>query len=228
MKGHVDKKDAILYVYDMLPKTKRQEIDLHITTCSACMLYITKMENKRLEACKRIRSLFEDAYKDRLSLDDARFWDSHLKYCNRCFDEYREFIDKKEKGVIRVFMGYISGLVKDVKEYAITTTVPVLEGKTKKDSALDIAFVHNLSKGGVNIAFITDKKGKIKAYLSSDRFNISGVTVSLAYRTKKGYITFAVAITDKKGIADLGDIKDMEEENLKRKLAVILTDVTEK
>ncbi|MCX8109917.1 MAG: hypothetical protein N3D15_01520 [Syntrophorhabdaceae bacterium] len=186
------------------------------------------MENKRFEACERIRSLFEDAYKDRLNEEDARFWDSHLKYCNRCFDEYKGFVDKKEKGAIRIFMGYLSDFVEMAKEYAIAYTTPVLEGKVKKDLPLNIGHAQNISKGGMDITLVQDKKGKIKAYLSSERYSTSGVTISLAHRTKKGYITFAQGITNKKGIADLGLIKPMGDGGTQKRCAIILTDVIEK
>lgn len=229
MEGHIDKKDAALYAYGLLPKSRQDEIDLHITSCSQCMDLITLLQHKRIDACKRMHSLFEDAYKDRLTGADARFWNSHLKYCDSCFDEYKAFLRKKERGLYRLFIGYLSGIADRMVELTHPQVVPVLSAKKEMGKAnLDITNIKRLSKKGMDITFIQDKKGNLKAYLSSSKYDVSGVNISLTHRTKDGYVEVAKAVTGKRGIANFGNIKGIASKEGKRGYAVIISDFTAK
>ncbi|MCX7965838.1 MAG: hypothetical protein N2596_04355 [Syntrophorhabdaceae bacterium] len=227
MNDHIDKKDAMLYVYGILPASKRQEIDLHLKTCNVCMLYVTHLEHKKFESCKKIRLLFDKAYKDRLKKEDARFWDTHIKYCDTCFEEYTAFIEKKQKGMVRIFLGYISHIAEKIKGYGqpqILAT-PVLQAKTKRVLESDIIDIKTFSKKGIEAALIVDKKGNMKAYFDSKIYNLSDTAVEIAVRTKKGYITIARAKVNKKGVASLGNIYDLKKKSDGKKCALILTEL---
>lgn len=205
--NHIDKNKAVLYVYDLLEKMDMNEIHKHIGDCPECFAFIAGLMHEKIEACKRMRSLFDEAYNDTLDKKDISFWNAHIKYCDSCFSDYGEYIRKKEKGMLRRFMGYI-------QDFASSLTTPspfLLEAATeiKAHDFTGIKGMIHLSKKPYDITFIVDKKGDIKAYLKSDRFPVSEATISLAKKTSKGYVNLKSAKTDKKGIANFGRINSL-------------------
>ncbi|MCX8023311.1 MAG: hypothetical protein N2745_11130 [Syntrophorhabdaceae bacterium] len=227
MEGHIDKRDMMLYVFDLLPEAKKREIDLHIDSCKSCLLAITSLEVKKHDACKKMESLFEKAYKDRLPDKYVRFWDNHIEFCNTCFNRYREFLEKKDKGYIDIFMGYISGLVEKVAE-SVTIPQYVLQAEEKKGISLDIEDMKTISRKGMDITLIKDRKGRTKAYLDSERYIVSGVTVSLLRRTGRGYELVGKAKTNKKGVANLGMLKGLRDGTKDTRYAIKIQDVIKK
>ena len=219
---HIAKEDALLYVWGKLPKEKSELIKMHIDSCKKCLAYITYLEHKRIEACKRMENLFEKAFKDKLEKEDARFWDIHIIYCDKCLEKYKNFIQMKKTGLFQIFMGYIRDFV-SLPMY-VPNASPVLSAESQ-DNRIYQAFrdIKSLSKKGVDIVFMEGKRGELKAYLKSNKFNVSGVTISIAHLTGRGYKILCSATTGKKGIASLGNIKRLPKPKGKTGFAVIIS-----
>ncbi|HOP86866.1 MAG TPA: zf-HC2 domain-containing protein [Syntrophorhabdaceae bacterium] len=225
---HITKIDALLYVYGKLPQHEATRIKMHLDSCRECLAYVIYLEHKKIEACKRMEGLFNKAYKDKLKKEDALFWDAHIKYCDRCLDNYLDFIHRKEEGLKKIFMGYIKGFVTKANQDFLLAE-PVVAGSSEKIPFNERQFpIKSFSKRGMDIFFLVDKKGSLKAYLKSNKFITSGSTVSIACRTKRGYDIFASATTGKRGVANLGSIKRLPPPGAKAGYAVIVSGVRDK
>jgi hypothetical protein len=174
--NHIDKNKAILYAYDLLEKKDMNEIHKHIEECPECFAFIAGLMHEKIEACKRMRSLFGKAYNDTLDKEDIPFWNAHIKYCDSCFSEYGEYIRKREEGIFKRFMGYIEDFASSL---TMMPSPSLLEASTKIDAHdfTGIKGMIHLSKKPYDLTFIVDEKGDIKAYLKSDRPPISEVTI---------------------------------------------------
>jgi hypothetical protein len=225
---HISRNDAFLYVFGRLPKEKSIEIEEHIEACKECFGYITYLHHKRMEACKRMKSLFSKALRDKLKGEEALFWDAHILHCDRCLESYMSYLHSKEEGLLRRFMGYLKGsALRPIQDSLMVQ--PVLVGKPSEgDSILKNVPLISFSKPGVEIFFFVDKKGSLRAYLKSKKFDPSGVAISIAHRGKRGYEVVHTAYTGKRGVANFGSIKKLPPPKGRRGYAVILSGLKEK
>ncbi|MCX7858315.1 MAG: zf-HC2 domain-containing protein [Deltaproteobacteria bacterium] len=227
MQTHVGEKDIYRYIYGMLPEKTKIEVDLHISECEECMAKVTELLHRKMEACKKIGGLFLKAYKNSLTEEEVKFWDAHIKLCDKCALRYAEFVKTKEEGFISVLIGHAKDLSEIFKiQDFLRLPAFVIEGKTEEKS--EIRNVISLSKKGIVVVLVIDKGGNIKAYMSSDRHLISGVKIALADRKKTGFEKIREAITNSDGVADLGNIATLPRVSSKKGYAVILSNLKEK
>jgi hypothetical protein len=203
---HIDRGDILKYVAGILNKKEKKTIEEHIASCNRCILKIAHAFNHKIEACKKTQASLIRYHYGKSDKDMDDFISNHILYCNNCFEEYNKLVEKREKGIFGFFMGYIrnfdfSGLIPAYRETTLTAQ--------SKGTTPEIKNFQELKRAGISAIVTDDSKGNLKVYLKSEKFDVSGVRVSIGSKIGHSFNEAISSKTTKRGIAHLGKIKDI-------------------
>lgn len=197
---HLNKTDLLRYASGILSAELLAEADRHIAHCNACLFKITHALSRKKEACKRAEGMFAGYYSNKLDAPAMDFMRQHLLICNSCIAKYHALAEKKEAAEHELIIKNIYGLT----------------GKEEitKPGVLEII------RKDLNIGLQAGGRSGITVHLQSDKYDVSGVTVSLGKFTNTGFNALLSSVTTTKGTAKLGKTEPQDREKSKYSLHV--------
>lgn len=208
MVNHIDKIDILKYAADILPTESKEKVEAHLLSCNICSLKVAHGFAKMNQACEKVQALFADYNQDKLERVKNDLVRHHLVICDNCNNKYEKYLKKAEHKSIEVFLENLKTFSLDnIEKFKKKSTDIIKQGKK---SFLDELMGHEFNKGGIHIGLKDTREGNLLVYLKSDKYNVSGVNVSLRAKTKEGFNPIMSAVTTKEGIARLGKKEKIE------------------